>query len=125
MSEDEQEDHRRQIQEGDKGAIAYFKQALAQGRDWYISLLEAICLWASAEEEYDGRRWRYLIDNEAFDWHYVRVMDASGVYYMNKFGTSSGTFDVYVPGETAIIGVDSTWSSTFGCLYQIDAVYYH
>ncbi len=54
--------------EGDSKAITHFKEALAEGKDWYIALLEAISLWTSAEEDYNGRHWRYLIDNEAFDW---------------------------------------------------------
>ncbi len=68
MPEEEQEDRQQQTPEGDHEAIEYFKKALAEGKDWYISLLEAIRLWTSAEEEYDERRWHYLIDNEAFDW---------------------------------------------------------
>ncbi len=54
--------------ECDSKAITHFKEALAEGKDWYIALLEAISLWTSAEEDYNGRHWRYLIDNEAFDW---------------------------------------------------------
>lgn len=68
MSTEEQGNNRQQIPEGDREAIEYFKQALAQGENWYTSLLEAIKLWTSAEEEYDDRHWRYLIDSEAFDW---------------------------------------------------------
>jgi hypothetical protein len=52
----------------DKAAISHLKQAIAGGKHWYIALLEAIALWASAEEDYKGRRYRYLIDGEAFDW---------------------------------------------------------
>jgi len=52
----------------DARAIAYIKQAVASGKHWYIALLEAIKLWKSAEEDYQGRHYRYLIDGEAFDW---------------------------------------------------------
>lgn len=52
----------------DAGAIAHLKQGIASGVHWYIALLEAICLWASAEETCDGRDYRYLIEGEAFDW---------------------------------------------------------
>ena len=53
---------------GDAKAIARLKQAVANGKHWYIALLEAIKLWKSAEEDYQGRHLRYLIDGEAFDW---------------------------------------------------------
>ena len=53
---------------GDAKAIAHLKQAVADGKHWYIALLEAIKLWKSAEEDYQGRHLRYLIDGEAFDW---------------------------------------------------------
>jgi hypothetical protein len=53
---------------GDAKAIAHLKQAVANGKHWYMALLEAIKLWKSAEEDYHGRHLRYLIDGEAFDW---------------------------------------------------------
>ena len=53
---------------GDARAIQYLKQAIVQGKHWYIALLESIRLWESPEEEYNGRRYRYLIGGEAFDW---------------------------------------------------------
>jgi len=52
----------------DNVAISHLKQAIAGGEHWYIALLEAIALWTSAEENYKGRHYRYLIDGEAFDW---------------------------------------------------------
>jgi hypothetical protein len=52
----------------DSEAVAYLKQALASGRHWYLALLGAIGLWTSAEEVFEGRFYRYLIDGEAFDW---------------------------------------------------------
>ena len=52
----------------DNRAITHLKQQIASGKNWYIALLEAIALWSSAEETYKGRRYRYLIDGEAFDW---------------------------------------------------------
>lgn len=54
--------------EGDARAIEHFKQAIASGTHWYLALLEAIKLWSSAEEDYNGRHYRYLIEGEAFDW---------------------------------------------------------
>ncbi len=53
---------------GDAEAINYLKQALADGQHWYLALLGAMGLWASAEEVRDDRTCRYLIDGEAFDW---------------------------------------------------------
>ncbi len=49
-------------------AIEHFRDAVLAGRDWYISLLEAIGLWTEAEETYGGHHYHYLIDGEAFDW---------------------------------------------------------
>ncbi|MBI2854834.1 MAG: hypothetical protein HYX87_07955 [Chloroflexi bacterium] len=53
---------------GDIEAVQHLKAAVADGRDWYVSLLEAIGLWCSPEDVYRGRRYKYLIGGEAFDW---------------------------------------------------------
>jgi hypothetical protein len=42
-------------------------QALAEGKHWYIAMLETIALWDSVEEEIDGENLRYLICGEALD----------------------------------------------------------
>ena len=52
---------------GDTQAIQWLKTAVAEGKNWYIALLEAIRLWSSTEEDYVGRHYHYLINNEAFD----------------------------------------------------------
>ena len=52
----------------DREAIYHLKQALAEGKNWYVALLEAIGLWGSAEETYEGDTYCYLIFGEAFDW---------------------------------------------------------
>lgn len=52
----------------DAEAIRHLKQAIADGKRWYIALLESIGLWTSAEEVHNDRTYRYLIDGEAFDW---------------------------------------------------------
>lgn len=52
----------------DTQAIQGLKRAVAQGKDWYLALLEAIRVWQSPEENHDGRHYQYLVDNEAFDW---------------------------------------------------------
>lgn len=54
--------------EADAKAIEHLKRSVAEGKHWYIALLEAIKLWKSSEEEYEGRHYRYLIAGEAFDW---------------------------------------------------------
>ena len=53
---------------GDTEAILHFKQSLLSGKQWYIALLEASGLWTIAEEVYEEKTYRYLIDGEAFDW---------------------------------------------------------
>ena len=52
----------------DREAIFCLEQALAEGRNWYVALLEAISLWGSAEESHNGESYQYLIFGEAFDW---------------------------------------------------------
>lgn len=49
-------------------ALKHLRQALAEGKHWYIALLETVGLWEKAEEDFQGRHYRYLIDGEAFDW---------------------------------------------------------
>ncbi|MFH1087154.1 MAG: hypothetical protein V1737_01040 [Chloroflexota bacterium] len=56
------------MQDQDRKAVEHLKEAIGSGKHWYLALLEAIGLWSSTEEETDGVRSRYLIDNEAFDW---------------------------------------------------------
>lgn len=52
----------------DTQAIQELRNGITEGRNWYVSLLEAVRLWTSPEEDYAGRHYQYLIDNEAFDW---------------------------------------------------------
>jgi len=53
---------------GDVQALKHLREAVAEGKHWYLALLEAVRLWDSAEEDHSGRHYRYLIDKEAFDW---------------------------------------------------------
>ena len=53
---------------GEAEAIRHLRQAITGGEHWYIALLEAIGLWVSTEETYNGRHYRYLIADQAFDW---------------------------------------------------------
>jgi hypothetical protein len=52
----------------DTQAIQELKSTIAEGKNWYVAVLEAIRLWSSPEENYNGRHYQYLVDNEAFDW---------------------------------------------------------
>ena len=49
-------------------AILRFRTALATGTPWQRALLEAMGRWTLPEETIDGRRYRYLLLGEAFDW---------------------------------------------------------
>ena len=52
----------------DTQAIQERKSTIAEGKNWYVAVLEGIRLWSSAEEDYNGRHYQYVIDDEAFDW---------------------------------------------------------
>ena len=67
MSSDKQHNPDSRV-EGDLRAIQHLRKAVADGKHWYLALLEAIKLWKSPEETYHRRHYRYLIDGEAFDW---------------------------------------------------------
>ena len=58
----------RALQASDAEVIRHLEQAIIGGKHWYIALLEAIGQWSSSEEYRNGRVYRYLIDDEAFDW---------------------------------------------------------
>jgi hypothetical protein len=49
-------------------AILHLRQGIALGRSWIDVLLEAVGLWTLPEERYRGRRYVYLIAQEALDW---------------------------------------------------------
>jgi hypothetical protein len=61
----------------EKQAIRHFREAVAGGKHWYVALLEAVGMWNVVEESYKGQEYRYLIDNEAFDWMLLaeRILD--------------------------------------------------
>lgn len=52
----------------DSEAIQRLKEAVGSGRQWHLALLEAVGMWAAPEEEFQGRRYQYLVAGEAFDW---------------------------------------------------------
>jgi hypothetical protein len=80
----------------DAKAIEHLRQAIASGKHWYIVLLEAIKLWKSAEEDYQGRHLRYLINGEAFDWLLLaeRLIDELGESIPEKERVNLLFFDV-------------------------------
>ena len=49
-------------------AAGYFRRRLESGAPWHRALLEAIGIWTIPEESWNGRRYRYIIGREAFDW---------------------------------------------------------
>ncbi|MDD5190548.1 MAG: hypothetical protein PHE50_05845 [Dehalococcoidales bacterium] len=69
-----------QITSIDNEAIRYFRAAIKDGVHWYIALLEAIKMWQSPEETYEGRYYRYILDETALDWLLLaeRLCDAVG-----------------------------------------------
>lgn len=52
----------------DAQAIQRLRNGIAEGRNWYEALLEAVRVWTSPEEDYKGRHYQYLVSSEAFDW---------------------------------------------------------
>jgi hypothetical protein len=48
--------------------LAELRQAVLDGRPWFIALLQAIAQWPLPEETVGDRRYRYLVGGEAFDW---------------------------------------------------------
>jgi hypothetical protein len=84
------------MEAGDTIAIEHLTRAAAGGKHWYLALLEAIKLWKSPEEEYQGRHLRYLINGEAFDWLLLaeRLIDEISDYVPEKERINLLFFDV-------------------------------
>jgi hypothetical protein len=68
MNAGDQNEERAAALAGDARAIQHLKNAVNDGQNWYLALLEAIRLWRSPEEIYDGANFKYLLGGEAFDW---------------------------------------------------------
>ena len=49
-------------------ALLHLRTALANGVFWQKAILEAMGHWTETEETLDGRKYRYLLQGEAFDW---------------------------------------------------------
>src|SRR5256714_2508725 len=68
-------------QTSDIEPLEHFRSALAAGDRWFDALMQAVGLWERPEEIVDGRRYRYLIGGEAFDWLLLAerlIEDAAG-----------------------------------------------
>jgi hypothetical protein len=48
--------------------IERLRYDIESGRPWHLALLEAIGRWQTPEEKMAGRKYRYLLSGEAFDW---------------------------------------------------------
>jgi hypothetical protein len=57
--------------------LADMRAAVLGGEPWFRALLAAIARWRTPEEVVEGRRYRYLIGGEAFDWLLLaeRILD--------------------------------------------------
>ena len=53
---------------GEPEAVRHLKEAVRSGNEWHRALLEAVGIWTLPEEQFQGRRYRYLVQGEAFDW---------------------------------------------------------
>ena len=49
-------------------AAAYFREQVAAGAPWHRALLTAMGRWTLPEETWQGRRYKYIVGREAFDW---------------------------------------------------------
>ena len=57
--------------------LAQMRGGVLAGEPWYPALLGAVARWRLPEETVGGRRYRYLIGGEAFDWLLLaeRILD--------------------------------------------------
>ena len=64
----------------ERDPVDFFLQSLERGDNWFPSLLKTISRWETPSEIWKGRRYRYLISNEAFDWLLLaeRLLEAAG-----------------------------------------------
>lgn len=51
-----------------KTVIDRLQTVLLDGREWATALVEAMALWTIPLEAFQGRRFNYFVDGEAFDW---------------------------------------------------------
>ena len=57
-----------------------FIDEVRAGENWFLALLQAVSVWPAPQEEWNGRRYEYLIAGEAFDWLVLaeRLISAAG-----------------------------------------------
>ena len=55
-------------QSPERDAVEHLRSSLKEGRPWPIAILEAMALWTTPQETYQGRQYTYFIGGEAFDW---------------------------------------------------------
>lgn len=57
--------------------LAGMRASVLDGEPWFRALLAAIARWRTPDETIEGRRYRYLIGGEAFDWLLLaeRILD--------------------------------------------------
>ncbi|MGH2586148.1 MAG: hypothetical protein ACRDJE_14645, partial [Dehalococcoidia bacterium] len=57
--------------------LAEMRATVLGGEPWFQALLAAIARWRAPEETVEGRRYRYLVGSEAFDWLLLaeRILD--------------------------------------------------
>jgi hypothetical protein len=53
---------------GEAGNISRFRQDIEGGQDWTAALVDAMARWTAPEDTHRGRRLRFFISGEAFDW---------------------------------------------------------
>jgi len=58
----------RQLMSGCDIVVSHLKTQIIAGKNWFVSLLEAIGMCDVSEELHNGRLYRYLIAGEALDW---------------------------------------------------------
>jgi len=68
MTGDSENERQETAAAGDARAVSYLKAEIKAGKGWYPALLEAISMWRSPEEQYNGERYLYLVGGQAFDW---------------------------------------------------------
>ena len=49
-------------------AVRQLIEEVNSGKEWQLALLEAVGMWTTPEEEFQGRRYSYMVLGEAFDW---------------------------------------------------------
>jgi hypothetical protein len=59
---------RKRPEPAEPDVLVSFRDALDSGEPWAEALLGAVAQWDIAEEQVEGRSYRYLIGGEAFDW---------------------------------------------------------